>query len=81
MQWGGSLVNAYNRRKTVGIPQKNDSRLKKLAKRIRSRRPVGMFKLKKDEFLLCYDGAFLAGCLEAEGFILVIFIHRVWAVY
>ena len=59
---------------SVIIPQKEDP---KLAKRCESCRPMGMFRSNKDEFLLCYDGAFLPWSMAAEranGF------HRVWAV-
>ena len=48
--------------KSVLIPVKDDSRMKKFAKRIKSCRPLGMFKLSKDEFLLCYDGACFVVC-------------------
>lgn len=61
----------------VGIPQRNDPRLKKVARRIRPRRPVEMLKWKKDKFPLCCGGAFLAGGSEAEGFLV---IRRVWPV-
>ena len=42
--------------KSVTIPQRDDPRLEKLAKRCESCRPMGMFRSSKDEFLLCYDG-------------------------
>lgn len=38
------------------IPQREDPRLEKLAKRCESCRPMGMFRSADDEFLLCYDG-------------------------
>ncbi|EMD39100.1 hypothetical protein CERSUDRAFT_47353 [Gelatoporia subvermispora B] len=41
--------------KSVTIPQREDPRLEKLAKRCESCRPMGMFRSSKDEFLLCYD--------------------------
>jgi len=41
--------------KSVTIPQRDDPRLEKLAKRCESCRPMGMFRSNKDEFLLCYD--------------------------
>ncbi|KAL0953934.1 hypothetical protein HGRIS_005098 [Hohenbuehelia grisea] len=41
--------------KSVTIPQRDDPRLEKLAKRCESCRPVGMFRSAEDEFLLCYD--------------------------
>ncbi|KAF7790213.1 hypothetical protein EIP86_001165 [Pleurotus ostreatoroseus] len=41
--------------KSVTIPQRDDPRLEKLAKRCESCRPMGMFRSSKDEFLLCYD--------------------------
>ncbi|KAI0079115.1 hypothetical protein K474DRAFT_1659617 [Panus rudis PR-1116 ss-1] len=41
--------------KSVTIPQRDDPRLEKLAKRCESCRPKGMFRSSKDEFLLCYD--------------------------
>ena len=50
--------------RSVLIPTSDDPRLKKTAKRIRSCRPVAMFKLSKHEFLLCYDGMFLPGWFE-----------------
>jgi hypothetical protein len=42
--------------KSVTIPQRDDPRLEKLAKRCESCRPMGMFRSSDDEFLLCYDG-------------------------
>ncbi|OSX64043.1 hypothetical protein POSPLADRAFT_1179647 [Postia placenta MAD-698-R-SB12] len=41
--------------KSVTIPQRDDPRLEKLAKRCDSCRPMGMFRTNQDEFLLCYD--------------------------
>ncbi|KAI0924365.1 hypothetical protein AcW2_005263 [Taiwanofungus camphoratus] len=41
--------------KSVTIPQRDDPRLDKLAKRCESCRPMGMFRTNQDEFLLCYD--------------------------
>ncbi|KAI0794364.1 Dbl domain-containing protein [Fomes fomentarius] len=41
--------------KSVTIPQRDDPRLEKLAKRCESCRPMGMFRSSNDEFLLCYD--------------------------
>jgi len=41
--------------KSVTIPQREDPRLEKLAKRCESCRPMGMFRSNKDGFLLCYD--------------------------
>jgi len=41
--------------KSVTIPQKEDPRLERLAKRTESCKPMGMFRSNKDEFLLCYD--------------------------
>jgi len=41
--------------KSVTIPQRDDPRLEKLAKRCESCRPMGMFRSSQDEFLLCYD--------------------------
>ncbi|EIN06223.1 Dbl domain-containing protein [Punctularia strigosozonata HHB-11173 SS5] len=41
--------------KSVTIPQRDDPRLEKLAKRCESCKPVGMFRSNEDEFLLCYD--------------------------
>ncbi|KAL6309388.1 Dbl-like domain-containing protein [Sparassis latifolia] len=41
--------------KSVTIPQRDDPRLEKLAKRCESCRPMGMFRTSQDEFLLCYD--------------------------
>lgn len=45
--------------KSVTIPQRDDPRLEKLAKRCESCRPMGMFRTNQDEFLLCYDGEYL----------------------
>lgn len=42
--------------KSVTIPQRDDPRLEKLAKRCESCKPLGMFRSMEDEFLLCYDG-------------------------
>ncbi|KAJ3520044.1 hypothetical protein NM688_g9215 [Phlebia brevispora] len=42
--------------KSVTIPQRDDPRLERLAKRCESCRPMGMFRSSKNEFLLCYDG-------------------------
>lgn len=42
--------------KSVTIPQKDDPRLEKLAKRCESCKALGMFRSSNDEFLLCYDG-------------------------
>ncbi|KAI0741870.1 Dbl domain-containing protein [Daedaleopsis nitida] len=41
--------------KSVTIPQRDDPRLEKLAKRCENCRPMGMFRSSNDEFLLCYD--------------------------
>ncbi|PCH44559.1 Dbl homology domain-containing protein [Wolfiporia cocos MD-104 SS10] len=41
--------------KSVTIPQRDDPRLEKLAKRCESCKPRGMFRTSQDEFLLCYD--------------------------
>jgi len=41
--------------KSVTIPQRDDPRHEKLAKRCESCRPMGMFRSNDDEFLLCYD--------------------------
>jgi hypothetical protein len=46
--------------KSVTIPQRDDPRLEKLAKRCDSCRPLGMFRSNADEFLLCYDGTSLS---------------------
>ena len=45
------------------MPQLDDSRpdLKKLAKRCRSCRPMGIFRSSKEEFLLCYNSKYGAG--------------------
>ncbi|KAH9959694.1 CNH domain-containing protein [Lactifluus volemus] len=42
--------------KSVTIPQRDDPRHEKLAKRCESCRPMGMFRSSENEFLLCYDG-------------------------
>jgi hypothetical protein len=42
--------------KSVTIPQRDDPRHKKLAKRCESCRPLGIFRPYENEFLLCYDG-------------------------
>ncbi|KAI0322785.1 Dbl-like domain-containing protein [Amylostereum chailletii] len=41
--------------KSVTIPQRDDPRYEKLAKRCDSCRPMGMFRTSENEFLLCYD--------------------------
>jgi len=41
--------------RTVTLPLCENPRQKKLAKRCRSCRPMGMFRSNKDEYLLCYD--------------------------
>ncbi|KAF9646330.1 hypothetical protein BDM02DRAFT_3188937 [Thelephora ganbajun] len=41
--------------KSITIPQKGDPRSEKLAMTCELCRPMGMFKLNRDEFLLCYD--------------------------
>lgn len=41
--------------KSVTIPQRDDPQLKNIVKRIKSCKPIGMFKCQRDEFLLCYD--------------------------
>ncbi|KAH9965641.1 CNH domain-containing protein [Lactifluus volemus] len=41
--------------KSVTIPQRDDPRHEKLAKRCESCRPMGMFRSSENEFLLCYD--------------------------
>ncbi|KAA1475511.1 Dbl-like domain-containing protein [Dentipellis sp. KUC8613] len=41
--------------KSVTIPQRDDPRHEKLAKRCESCRPMGMFRSNDNEFLLCYD--------------------------
>jgi hypothetical protein len=45
-------INSF---KSVTIPQFHDPRYKKLAKRCRSCRPMGIFRPSMEEFLLCYD--------------------------
>lgn len=52
----GSLMSAPSSFKSVTIPQRDDPKLEKLAKRCESCRPMGMFRSNVDEFLLCYDG-------------------------
>jgi RHO1 GDP-GTP exchange protein 1/2 len=44
--------------KSVTIPQRDNPRLEKLAKRCASCRPLGMFRSNADEFLLCYNGLY-----------------------
>jgi len=39
----------------ITIPEKEDPHLKELTKRFQSCRPIGMFRLSEDRFLLCYD--------------------------
>ena len=48
--------------KSVTIPQRDDPRHEKLAKRCESCRPMGMFRSSENEFLLCYDGNVQFGC-------------------
>jgi hypothetical protein len=45
-------INSFKR---VTIPQFHNPRHKKLAKRCRSCRPMGIFRSSMEEFLLCYD--------------------------
>ena len=45
----------FNSFKSVTIPQFPNPRYKKLAKRCRSCRPMGMFRSSTEEFLLCYN--------------------------
>lgn len=52
--------------KSVTIPQRDDPQLKDLGKRIKSCKPIGMFRSQSDEFLLCYDGMSLAEGSECE---------------
>lgn len=52
----GALLIVFRSFKSVTIPQRDDPRLEKLAKRCESCRPMGMFRSSDDEFLLCYDG-------------------------
>ncbi|KAG5643354.1 hypothetical protein DXG03_001036 [Asterophora parasitica] len=56
-------LNDFN---SVTIPLLDDPRMA-LAKRCESCRPMGMFRSKDDEFLLCYDGNRQAGTVEWEG--------------
>jgi hypothetical protein len=42
--------------KSVTIPQWDDPRHERLAKRCKSCRPMGMFHFSRNEFLLCYNG-------------------------
>ncbi|KAH9969600.1 CNH domain-containing protein [Russula dissimulans] len=51
---GFELVELSDLR-TVTLPLCENPRQKKLAKRCRSCRPMGMFRSNKDEYLLCYD--------------------------
>jgi hypothetical protein len=48
--------------KSVTIPQRDDPRHEKLAKRCESCRPMGMFRSSENEFLLCYDGKGAVSC-------------------
>lgn len=48
--------------KSVTIPQRDDPRYEKLAKRCESSRPMGMFRSSENEFLLCYDGKSALKC-------------------
>jgi hypothetical protein len=50
------LIYCYDSFKSVTIPQRDDPKLEKLAKRCESCKPMGMFRSNDDEFLLCYDG-------------------------
>ena len=50
--------------KSVTIPQRDDAKYEKLAKRCDSCRPMGMFRTSENEFLLCYDGAYFTLMIE-----------------
>lgn len=64
--------------KSVTIPQRDDPRLEKLAKRCESCRPMGMFRSSNDEFLLCYDG--MKNILISADLLLTVLMRRVWLV-
>ncbi|ETW78809.1 hypothetical protein HETIRDRAFT_453384 [Heterobasidion irregulare TC 32-1] len=52
-----SLSSPYRRARPnrVAIPRFDDSRCDELAKRCSSRRPMGMSRVRKNEYLLCYN--------------------------
>ncbi|KAI0035294.1 Dbl-like domain-containing protein [Vararia minispora EC-137] len=54
----GFEIMDLNDFKSVTIPQRDDTRQEKLAKRCESCRPMGMFRTSENEFLLCYDAEF-----------------------
>jgi RHO1 GDP-GTP exchange protein 1/2 len=53
------FINMRDSFKSVTIPQRDDQKYEKLAKRCESCRPMGMFRTSENEFLLCYDGELL----------------------
>jgi hypothetical protein len=63
--------------KSVTIPQRDDPRHEKLAKRCESSRPMGMFRSSENEFLLCYDGK---GTLAALSICRLTLSLRIWVV-
>lgn len=65
------LQNSFN---SITIPLLEDPRLP-LAKRCESCRPMGMFRSKEDEFLLCYDGEFKDA---PDNKIINNIYHRIW---
>jgi hypothetical protein len=56
--------------KSVTIPQRDDAKNEKLAKRCESCRPMGMFRTSENEFLLCYDGAYACGTVVGATFLM-----------
>ncbi|KZT25369.1 Dbl-like domain-containing protein [Neolentinus lepideus HHB14362 ss-1] len=41
--------------RSATVPQRDDPRMERLARRCESCKPIGMFRSNEDEFLLCYD--------------------------
>ncbi|KIK57120.1 hypothetical protein GYMLUDRAFT_774554 [Collybiopsis luxurians FD-317 M1] len=52
----GFEIMDMNNFKSVTVPRRDDPRFSSFAERSESCRPVGMFMLAQDEFLLCYNG-------------------------
>lgn len=64
--------------KSVTVPWEGDPRLEKLAKSSESYRPMGVSRLNKDRYLICYNGTALAGGVTVARSNV---IHRIWAIY
>ena len=75
---GVPLLTCYTASRASQSLRREDPRLEKRVKRCESCRPMGVFRLNKDEFLLCYDGTSLTmKGLRSEGSN----VHcRIWAI-